>query len=47
VLIGPVFRSGKPVGLLTLDALQHGELAAADLPLLHLIAELLGIALSL
>jgi hypothetical protein len=47
VLIGPVFRSGKPVGLLTLDALQHGELATADLPLLHLIAELLGIALSL
>lgn len=45
-LVGPVNRSGLPIGLLTLDALQPGELAHADLGVLRLLAELLGIALT-
>lgn len=46
VLIGPINRAGLPIGLVTLDALQPGELAHADLGVLRLLAELLGIALT-
>lgn len=45
-LVGPVNRAGLPIGLVTLDALQPGELARADLGVLRLLAELLGIALT-
>ncbi len=46
VLIGPVDRSGQPVGLLTLDALRPGEIANVDQALLHLLAQLLTVALA-
>ena len=45
-LVGPVSRAGLPIGLLTLDALRPGELSHADLGVLRLLAELLGIALT-
>jgi hypothetical protein len=37
----------KVLGLLTLDALQRGELAQVDLILVRLLADLLAIAISL
>jgi hypothetical protein len=42
---GPVpGPDGRPVGLLTLDALEPGELEGVDLPLVRLIAHLLSLA---
>jgi GAF domain-containing protein len=46
-LAGPVETPDKAFGLLTLDALQPGELAPVDLILVRLLADLLAIALSL
>lgn len=42
---GPVPGNGAPVGVITLDALEPGEFADLDLPLVRLIAQLLSLAL--
>lgn len=46
LLAGPVATPTTTVGLLTLDALQPGELAEVDLVLVRLIADLLATALT-
>jgi hypothetical protein len=46
-LIGPVGRPEEPAGMLILDAPGPGEIAHADPVLLHLLAELLAVALSM
>jgi hypothetical protein len=42
---GPVPGDGHPVGVITVDGLEPGELADLDLPLVRLIAHLLSLAL--
>jgi hypothetical protein len=42
---GPVPGDGHPVGVITVDALEPGELADLDLPLVRLMAHLLSLAL--
>jgi hypothetical protein len=42
---GPVPGDGAPTGVITIDALEPGELADLDLPLVRLIAHLLSLAL--
>jgi hypothetical protein len=45
---GPVpGPDGAPIGLLTLDAVEAGELNGLDLPLIRLIAHLLSLALQI
>jgi hypothetical protein len=42
---GPVPGDGEPAGVITIDALEPGELNDLDLPLVRLIAHLLSLAL--